>query len=208
MGRLFWIWGLLSILAVVVWRSPGRTRLAILGAAWAGIALLPYCFLTYMPRVPSRHTYFASVGIAIVVSAGFWTVRERFQARPWLSWGLAAAVVVHNCVYLWVWKQAQFLARAALTEQLVVFAAEVEGPVFLHCFPGGMEVAQWAVELRLDKQAYPMISGRSLSEIKDRSNVFCLTPREHWDRNGLVQSSGSSPSQGSVATVPPLLLLE
>jgi hypothetical protein len=184
MGRLFWIWGWLSILALLVWRSPGRTSLAILGAAWAGITLLPYCFLTYMPRVPSRHTYFASVGLAILVSAAFWGFRERFQTRSWMNWALAAAIIAHNIAYLWVRKQAQFLELAAPTEQLVAFAAQVEGPVFVHCFPYGMETAQWAVELRLHKQAYPMISGRPLSEIKDRSNVFCWTPREHWGRAG------------------------
>lgn len=184
MGRLFWIWGWLSILALLVWRSRGRTRLAILGAAWAGITLLPYCFLTYMPRVPSRHTYFASVGLAIVVSAGFWGFRERFVRRSWMSWALAAVIIVHNIAYLWTRKQAQFLELAAPTERLVDFAAQVEGPVFVHCFPYGMETAQWAVELRLHKQAYPMISGRSLSEIQDRSNVFCWNPREHWVRAG------------------------
>ncbi len=208
MGRLLWIWGWLSALALIVWRAPDRTRLAIMGAAWAGIALLPYCFLTYMSRVPSRHTYFASVGLAIVVSAGFWAVRERFQARPWLSWGLAAVVVVHNCAYLWIRKQVQFLERAAPTEKLLVFASQVEGPVYIHCFPIGMEDAQWALELRLNKHAYPMISGRSLSEIKDRSSVFCWTPREHWSRTSQTHASSSPPSHGTVVAVPPLLLIE
>jgi hypothetical protein len=137
-----------------------------------------------MPRVPSRHTYFASVGLAIVVSAAFWGFRERFVRRSWMSWALATVIIVHNIAYLWVRKQAQYLELAAPTERLVDFAAQVEGPVFVHCFPYGMETAQWAVELRLHKKAYPMISGRSLSEIQDRSNVFCWNPREHWGRAG------------------------
>ena len=184
MGRLFWIWGWLGVLALALWRSGTRTGLAILGTAWAGIALLPYCFLTYMPRVPSRHTYFASVGLAMLVSAAFWAFWERFQARLWMSWALAAVIILHNCVYLWVRKQGQFLELAAPTEQLVVFASEIEGPVFVHCFPYGFEAAQRAVELRLKKQAYLLGSDRPLSEIKDRSNVFCWTPREHWNRTG------------------------
>jgi hypothetical protein len=182
MGRLFWIWGWLGVFSLALWRSRDRTRLAILGAAWAGITLLPYCFLTYMPRVPSRHTYFASVGLALVVSAAFWAFWERFQRRPWLGWTLAAVIILHNCVYLWVRKQGQFLALAAPTEQLVVFASEVEGPVYIHCFPVGFEAAQRAVELRLNKQAYQLSSDRPLSEIRDRSNIFCWTPREHWGR--------------------------
>jgi hypothetical protein len=204
LGRLYWIWGWLSILVLLVWRNACRARLAIGGSVWAGIALLPYCFLTYMPRVPSRHTYFASVGLAVVVSTGFWALRERFQARPWLSWGLAAVVVIHNCGYLWIRKQGQYLERAAPTEQLVVFAAGVEGPVFLHCFPMGMEDAQWAVELRLGKQAFPMISGRPLSQIRDRSNVFCWAPREHWSRSTQATSPAA---HGSGAVAPPFLLL-
>ena len=31
---------------------------------------MPYSFLTYMPRLPSRHTYLASVGLAFIVAAG------------------------------------------------------------------------------------------------------------------------------------------
>jgi hypothetical protein len=137
-----------------------------------------------MPRVPSRHTYFASVGLAMLVSAAFWAFWERFQARLWMSWALAAVIILHNFVYLWVRKQGQFLELAAPTEQLVVFASEIEGPVFVHCFPYGFEAAQRAVELRLKKQAHLLGSDRPLSEIKDRSNVFCWTPREHWNRTG------------------------
>ena len=137
-----------------------------------------------MPRVPSRHTYFASVGLALVVSAAFWAFWERFQARLWVRWALAAVIIVHNCAYIWVRKQAQFLEMAAPTERLVVFAAEVEGPVYIHCFPYGIEAAQRAVEMRLEKQAYLISSDRPLSEIKDRSSVFCWTPREHWSRRG------------------------
>ncbi len=182
MGRLFWIWGWLSVLALAFWRSKSRTQMAIAGAIWAGVTLLPYCFLTYMPRVPSRHTYFASVGLAIVVAAGFWALSERFAARRWVSWAVALVIVMHNCLYLWVRKQAQFLDLAAPTEQLVVFSSSLEGPVYVHCFPYGFEAAQRAVEIRLGKQAYPLPSGRSLSEFKDRSNIFCLNPREHWAR--------------------------
>ncbi|MFB3778664.1 MAG: hypothetical protein ACE141_13685 [Bryobacteraceae bacterium] len=182
MGRLFWIWGWLGVLPLAFWRSKARTALAFLGAAWAGITLLPYCFLTYMPRVPSRHTYFASVGLALAVAAAFRAFWERFQTRPWMGWTLAAVIILHNCVYLWTRKQSQFMALAAPTEQLVIFASQVEGPVYVHCFPYGFEAAERAVELRLGKQAYLMGPARPLSEIKDRTNVFCWTPREHWDR--------------------------
>jgi len=123
-----------------------------------------------------------------------------------MSWGLAAVIVVQNCSYLWVRKQAQYLERAAPTEQLVLFAAGVQGPVYVHCFPYGTQLADLAVELRLHKHAYPIISGRSLSEIKDRSSVFCWTPRKHWRRNGQLQATDPPAPHGRVVAAPLLLL--
>jgi len=190
-GRLFWIWGWLSVAALLAWRPAGRGRLVALGAAWAVLCLLPYSFLTYMPRVPSRHTYLAAMGLALVVSAAFWRVQERFSKRPWVGWALVSVIFVHNCAYIWIVKQAQFLERAAPTERLVQFAAGVEGPVYIHCFPYGMESAVRAVEMRLGKDAYAMLSERSLSEIQDRSNVFCWTPNEHWSRHPVTAGAGS-----------------
>lgn len=170
--RLFWIWGLLAVLALAIWRERKWLRLVAIAAAWVGITLLPYSFLTYMPRVPSRHTYFASAGLALVVSAGFLTFRDRMPRR-WAAAALATFIIVHNCGYLWIKKQAQYRTRAAPTEALLKFSREVDGPVYLHCFPYDVSIAQSAVKLRWSKKLIPMISSRSMAEIDNKSVVFC-----------------------------------
>ena len=90
---------------------------------WAVISLGPYSFLTYMPRVPSRHTYLPSAGLALLVGAAaallyadFWARRRALLAL------LAAAVVVHNAGYIWTRKQRQFQERARMTTELVDLA--------------------------------------------------------------------------------------
>ena len=172
--RLFWFWGLLSLLALAILRVWCWRPLVVLAFAWIGITFLPYSFLTYMPRVPSRHTYFASAGLALVVASGFLVFRDRFhRSQPWAPVAVAALMLVHNCGYLWTKKQAQYLERAAPTEALIEFVRKVDGPVYLHCFPYSIWVAQWAVEVRLNKEVYPIMPGRGMAEIENKSNVFC-----------------------------------
>ncbi len=149
MFRLFWIWGLISLLALAVWRARRWTRLLLLAAAWIVVAFLPYSFLTYMPHVPSRHTYFASVGLAFVIAAGFLAFRERFRARPWAAGLVAAIIVAHHCTYLWTRKHGQYVVRAAPTEAVVEYASQNEGAVYLDCFPYDISLARLAVEIRL-----------------------------------------------------------
>jgi hypothetical protein len=179
MMRIFWPWGLLGVLALAVRRRPIPYRILALGGGWAGVALIPYCFLTYMTVTPSRHTYFAAVGVALIFGAGFWSLQNRFAARPWVAWLAASVFLAHQCSVLWFKKQRVFEERAAPTEKLVAMAAAVDGPVWVHCFPVNFEAAQRAVELRLHKPAYPMLSGRALEEIQDRSRVYCDRPHEH-----------------------------
>ena len=66
-GRLLWIWGVVAG-AWLVWRA-GRViqRSALPALIWIGIALLPYSFLTYLHRIPSRQVYLASAGLAMLV---------------------------------------------------------------------------------------------------------------------------------------------
>jgi hypothetical protein len=45
----------------LAWQRPAAQRLLYGAATWIAITLLPYSFLTYMPQVPSRHVYLASV---------------------------------------------------------------------------------------------------------------------------------------------------
>ncbi len=147
-GRMMWFWGGIAAAALVVLRP--RWWKGLFAAAGAAIvfSLLPYSFLTYMPRVPSRHIYIASIALSIVVGAGLLELASRLRWR-WAPWALASAVVLHNCGYLWIKKIPQFAERAAPTEELIEAARRVEGPIYVECFPYGPEAAWRALQLRL-----------------------------------------------------------
>ncbi len=144
-GRLLWFWGVLALLALVIWRSREHLRLLGWASFWILVTFLPYSFLTYMPRVPSRHTYFASLGLAWVVALALLTLKAK---RGRYAVALAALVMVaHNCGYVWTRKMRQFEERAAPTEMLLQRARRSSGPVRLHCFPYGLEIAELALDV-------------------------------------------------------------
>lgn len=149
--RLFWVWGLAAMIALGVWRPAGLRRLLAAAGGWTAVALLPYCFLTYMPFVPSRHTYFASVGESLLVGAAFAAFARRYAARRWAVAGLAGVIILHQVLYLWIRKYPQYIQRAADTEDLIAFAQNVSGPIYVRCFPLGLEAAEKALKLRLGK---------------------------------------------------------
>jgi len=175
--RLFWVWGLLSVIACAAWRAPGQTKLLVTASAWIVVSFLPYSFLTYMPYVPSRHTYLASAGLALLVASGFWRFRERCKARPWVGWALLAVLITSQYAFLWFKKRAQYIERAAPTEELVAWAAKVDGPVYVKCFPYSFEIAEAAIRLRLHKTVYPLTPSRTPAGREDQSNIFCWAAR-------------------------------
>jgi hypothetical protein len=143
--RLLWVWGLLALAALLVWRAAEHRRAAIIAAVWTGLALVPYSFITYMHRLPSRHTYLASAGLALLVGAGFVALRDRVGLR----WAMAAAslVIAVNVGILWTKKRQQFLERAAPTERLIELARRVNGPIYMRCFPDPGMIADSAVRM-------------------------------------------------------------
>jgi hypothetical protein len=147
-GRLFWFWGLLALLVLAVGRRWTPWPLVLIAALWIVVTLLPYSFLTYMPRVPSRHTYLASAGLAWIVGLGWVVLASRLStvSRMPLQ-ALALAAVLHNCGYVWIKKRAQFLERAAPTEALVALARESRGPIHIRCFPYNDQLARLVVEM-------------------------------------------------------------
>ncbi|MCC6366757.1 MAG: hypothetical protein IT165_24825 [Bryobacterales bacterium] len=147
--RLLWVWGFVSLAALAAWRASQWLPLLKIAAAWILCTLLPYCFLTYMPFVPSRHTYLASAGLSFLVAAAFLTFAGRFRARPALVCSLAALIIIPHCAYLWTRKQRQFLERAAPTELLIDHARFTRGPIRLRCFPYHISIAQSALDTRL-----------------------------------------------------------
>lgn len=162
-GRVLWIWGWLA--AAVIWfRGDGKTRrLALSAILWIAIALLPYSFLTYSTEIPSRQTYLASAGLAMVVGLALTQFDRRAVAV------IAAVVLIHNVGYLWVKKRPQFLERAAPTEQLIALARTAQGPIWVKCFPRVPWIAEEAVHLGAGRPASVLIWSRP-----DRpSAVFC-----------------------------------
>jgi hypothetical protein len=160
-----WFWGLLGLVALMAWRRAQSSRIALFGVGWIAITFLPYSFLTYMPHVPSRHTYLASVGLAWVVASGLLLFYHQIRAPGrWPAYALAALMLVHNCGYVWVKKRAQYLERAVPTEALVEVARHADGPVYVRCFPYDRDIAELAVQLRLGKPASSLVWAKTGSQ--------------------------------------------
>jgi glycosyltransferase involved in cell wall biosynthesis len=148
-GRLMWFWGVIGIAALGWWRAWKWRTLIAVAAMWMVITLLPYSFLTYMLRVPSRHTYFAGVGASLIVAAALVELWNRTSpSRRLLPVCLLATVILlHNVGYIWTKKHEQFVARAAPTEQLLEHADRTSGPLNIKCFPYDDSVAILALRM-------------------------------------------------------------
>ena len=146
-GRALWIWGWFAV-AFAAWRFRDSLRSLLRPLLWIGIGLLPYCFLTYSRQIPSRQTYLASAGAALV----FGLVFERIHKQK-LAAIVAAVVLLHNIGILWFKKRAQFARRAEPTQQLLRMARKTEGPIWVRCFPQPGLIATEAVRLMAGKPA-------------------------------------------------------
>jgi len=149
-ARLLWVWGAVALVALAGWKARRWTRLLWIAGVWTAITLLPYSFLTYMPFVPSRHTYFASIGLALLVAAALIELYTRTAPKyrkPAVAL-IAGVVIAHQCVYLWTKKQAQFELRARPTEELLRIAARAQSPVYVKCFPYDPSLAELALRIR------------------------------------------------------------
>jgi hypothetical protein len=130
-------------LAVLLWRRAREYRgLSAFCLAWMGVALVPYCFLTYMLRVPSRQTYLASLGLAWLAAAGYEMLRRTTPRAIIVC--CVVAVLALNLGTLWIKKRRQFQERAAPTEQLIEAARRSPGPVRVLCFPYAQVTAEAA----------------------------------------------------------------
>ena len=154
--RMFWIWGLLGVIAIALWRRIAWRSLAP-AALWISVAILPFSFLLYMPVVPSRHTYLASAGIGFFVAAGLLAARTRYRAQRWVMPLLLGVMAVHDIGYIWVKKGPKFLARAAATEELVRLARSTDELIYITCFPYSRDVAEKAIEITLSQPASRLV---------------------------------------------------
>ena len=153
-GRLFWFWGWLSLAAILIWRPSGYRWILAIGGLWVALSLLPYSFLTYSRRIPSRQLHLASVGLALVVGFALLEVYERYWGRRRvLVMAVCALIVAQNVIYLWTKKRSQFLERAAPTEQLLSTMRATHARIYVRCFPRPRIIADAAAQLMLGPQA-------------------------------------------------------
>ena len=173
LARLFWFWGLLALVAAS-WAAAKRRRTVLLALVWMGLGLVPYSFLTYSLRIPSRQTYLASVGLAWIVAVGLLAFRDRFcSSRRRIFIGLCAVMMMHNIGYMWTKKRQQFLQRAEPTEQLIALARSTHGLIYVRCFPRQRIVAEDAVRLSAGRAAGDLIWDAAEASARGAVATFC-----------------------------------
>ena len=145
-ARLLSIWGALA-LAILFWnRKKLDWRLPAIAMLWIPIALSPYSFVAYQPRVPSRHVYLASLGAAFLLAMAL----EHLAKRRKIAVSFLAVYLLFNTGYIWFYKHNQFLERASVTENLIrdaklLTAREGLRPLQVSCFPLGAELAALSI---------------------------------------------------------------
>ena len=145
---------------VVDFRERAYAQLFLISFIWMGIGFIPYMFVDYMRRIPSRQTYLASAGLAWLVGAAIVIMKERWAKNyKWAPPVILLLILSHNVAYLWTKKRQQFLERAQPTERLLSLARSVDGPIFVKCFPPPLAHlhAEAALKLILNKPADTLI---------------------------------------------------
>ena len=166
-ARLLWIWGWAALLALFLSGDRRFRRGAVVALAWIGIALVPYSFLTYSTAIPSRLIYLASAGLALLVGLAL----AEYQGRR-IAAAVFALMLLHNTVYLWTKKRAQFVERAAPTDQLIRFARHTPGAIWVECFPLPPIDAEEAVRLATGRSPSDLVW--SAAAARERSAAtFC-----------------------------------
>src|SRR6266540_598283 len=143
---------------------------------WMGIGFIPYMFVDYMHRIPSRHTYLASAGLGWLMGAAIVVMKERYAKNyKWAPPVILLLILSHNVGYLWTKKRQQFLERAQPTERLIALARSVNGPIFVKCFPPNLAPthAEAALELILNKPADTLIWSEEEARKRPPAATFC-----------------------------------
>jgi hypothetical protein len=173
--RVLWIWGLVALAAIFAERDRTLRGSAILALAWIGIGLAPYSFLTYSTQIPSRQTYLASAGLALLVGLAMahWAARPEWRRVVTV---VAVVVLLHNVGYLWIRKRSQFLERAAPTDQLIALARRTDGPIWVRCFPRTRYIAEEAVHMAAGYAPSNLVWDESDALRRHAAAVFCYQP--------------------------------
>ncbi|MGJ5815679.1 hypothetical protein [Paludibaculum fermentans] len=118
--RLLWPAGLVALPLIWLGRDAGARRLAAAALGWMIVALGPYVFLTYQTRVPSRHTYLAAAGLAVLLGLAVQSLAGLAIPRPRLAAAAASVLfITGNVLNLWTRKLPQFERRAEATERFL-----------------------------------------------------------------------------------------
>jgi len=177
-ARLLWFWGLLSLSAISIWRPSGWRRILGIGVAWMAIGLVPYGFLTYSLRIPSRQLYLASVGLCVVVGFALLNLYRRYWLRRrGAVIAVCGLVICANVLYLWTKKRDQYLERAAPTEQIVALARRTRGPIYVRCFPRPPLIAESAIRLMTGRPASDLIWNPEEAASRRTAATFCYPGR-------------------------------
>lgn len=153
------VWGVLGVAWIAFWRQIAPWRAALFAGLWYAAALMPYAFLTYMPRIPSRHHYLASGGMALLAGLATALLISRVRRPRAAAAALAAVFLLHNALYLWLYKRPQFLERAEVTEGLVrMVAAAPRERVLMRCPLLPLYEARMAVYYRLGLDPMPLLT--------------------------------------------------
>jgi hypothetical protein len=171
--RLLWIWGFAAVGAILLARDRALRGSAIVALAWMGIGLVPYSFLLYSTRIPSRQTYLASAGLAMLFGLAMAHWQARAGSRRGVVAAVAAVVLLHNVGYLWIRKRSQFLERAAPTEQLIALARRTPAPIWVRCFPRNRFIAEEAVHLGAGYAPSDLIWDEAEAARRQATAVFC-----------------------------------
>lgn len=150
-ARGAWLWGSLALAALLLIGGLPRLKQILVVGFWVFVTLAPYSFVTYMPRIPSRHHYLASVGFSLLIAAGMMAVSRAADSRLVLP-ALLAVFAAHNSGYLWFWKHSQFLQRSEPYEAVIALAAaNPDRPIHVSCFPGNSAELDRALLFRLQQ---------------------------------------------------------
>jgi hypothetical protein len=177
MARILWIWGWLALAAIAWFRKHELRKSAYLALAWMGIALAPYSFLTYSAQIPSRQTYLASFGLALLTGLALAHLAGIGPSGRRAAAAAALIMLLSNAGYVWTRKRAQFLARAEPTEQLIKLARQTEGPIWVQCFPRVPYIAQEAVQMAAGRPPSTLIWTPAEAERRKPAAVFCYHER-------------------------------
>ena len=169
LAAALWVWGWIAAAALAIWR---KREMIWIGVAWAALALLPYSFLAYSTRIPSRQTYLASAGVALLVGSALAVLAQKRRKVLAIA---VALIVLQNVGYLWTRKRDQYLKRAEPTDQLIALSRSTQGPIYVKCFPRPPIVAEQAVWLMTSRPPIGLIWDER--EASRAAAVFCYRER-------------------------------